>query len=305
MVVRTISQLPRETTLLDGTLFEIAQPKQDDSSKFVSESIEFQTLRDTIGGDISAGIQETLQDGMDALSARVEKIEQGETELSGVVEFQNFPRTDRREYNPADYGSSLNVIPNMFMVRREIADGAGFVSTDGSVVADGDPTDEQGSIRFNRFSHGEKFYYWHIDDDGTDSSQAVRDDMSQTVDPYETIRDTGVLVVWGWLADKGDVQAYQAWVAMMACIKPEDAGQVEKYYPVSVQPWIVGRYSSKLQYVGFTVPVAAGTRIKFKTGFKVAHVNSAFQQAGTMTFLDVNIPNSFFGYVVKSNKEGF
>lgn len=66
-----------------------------------------------------------------------------------------------------------------------------------------------------------KFYFWRID--GRDSSQSIYDTRSATVDPYEQMRDTGQLVVWGWLADNGEVSPEMAWVGLFAAIKCEGA----------------------------------------------------------------------------------
>lgn len=104
-----------------------------------------------------------------------------------------------------------------------------------------------------------------------DSSQSVKDANSGSKDGYEKIRDTGNLVVWGWLAENDVVAppAEQCWVAMYAKIKCENGNATQVDVPIAVKPWIRGVNSPILQYVGFNIPVKAGLEIKIMTGFPV------------------------------------
>ena len=130
------------------------------------------------------------------------------------------------------------------------------------------------------------------------------DVRSNTTDGYEEMRDDGNLVVWGWLADNGNVAPEMAWVGLFAPIKYEGGDTTQVDVPVCIQPWIRGQYASTLQYVGFNIPVRKGLRLKIKTGFPVNNANSGFANPGTMTFVDRNIPNAFFGYIVKGSSNG-
>lgn len=115
------------------------------------------------------------------------------------------------------------------------------------------------------------------------------------------MRDTGQLVVWGWLADNGDVDAEMAWVGLFAAIKCEGYDTTHTYdLPISIQPWIRGEHASTMQYISFNVPVKKGLNIKIKTGFSVNTSAQGFKQgSGTLSFVDRWVPNAFFGYVVK------
>lgn len=68
---------------------------------------------------------------------------------------------------------------------------------------------------------------------------------------------------------------------------------------MSIQPWIRGKNASTIQYVSFNIPVRKGLRLKVKTGFPVNAENGGLQNPGSLTFLDRNVPNVFFGYVIK------
>ena len=84
--------------------------------------------------------------------------------------------------------------------------------------------------------------------------------------------------MWGWLADNGDVSPEMAWVGLFAAIKCIDGNTTHTIdVPIAIHPWICGSYSSTLQYVGFTVPVKEGLKLKVKTGFTVNNMNSGFQ----------------------------
>lgn len=91
------------------------------------------------------------------------------------------------------------------------------------------------------------------------------------------MRSTGQLVVWGWLADNGEVPAEMAWVGLFAAIKCEGQDATQTYdLPISIQPWIRGEHASEMQYISFNVPVKAGLRVKIKTGFAVNENSQGF-----------------------------
>ena len=145
-----------------------------------------------------------------------------------------------------------------------------------------------------------KHYFWQIDDGGTDSSQSIKDKASGSRDGYEEIRETGNLVMWGWLADQGEVDPELAWVGLFARLKAEGMDNTQMDIPLCIRPWIRGaKTASIMQYVGFNIPVRKGLQLKVKTGFPVFSGNSALNNRGSMVFMDRWIPNAFFGYVIK------
>ena len=49
------------------------------------------------------------------------------------------------------------------------------------------------------------------------------------------MRDTGQLVVWGWLADNGDVSPEMAWVGLFAALKCEGQDATQTFeLPISI-----------------------------------------------------------------------
>lgn len=117
-----------------------------------------------------------------------------------------------------------------------------YFSTADSVVAEGNPLNAHQypstdsavpeSLSYRTTIGNNKFYYWRID--GNDSSKSVYDTRSNSTDGYEEMRDTGQLVVWGWLADNGDVSPEMAWVGLFGVIKCEGYGTTQWELPVSV-----------------------------------------------------------------------
>lgn len=107
--------------------------------------------------------------------------------------------------------------------------------------------------------------------------------------------------MWGWLAENTTPapSPEQCWVALFAKLKCENYNNTEVDVPIQVKPWIRGKYASSIQYISFNLPVKKGLRLKIKTGFPVNGTNSGLQNPGSLTFLDGNIPNAFFGYVIK------
>lgn len=321
MVVKTISQLPKVTaagSVKSNDLLEISEP--NDAGLFSSKAVYLSALSGCISNATEKQIANayllTKSDGtklsVRTIDTKVNQIAGQQFTFDGIKQFKNW------SWISADYPTNTSTayqnilddyfIPNVKKVKQMIGTQPVYFSTDDSQVAEGNPLPAQGNATVDSsvpvsLSYGQtigsgKFYFWHIDE--KDSSEAVYDDKSLSRDKYELIRDTGQLVVWGWLADKGDVPPEMAWVGLFAALKCDGYDETQKFdIPIAVQPWVRGEYASTLQYIGFTVPVKEGLKLKIKTGFPVNNENSGFQNAGTMTFIDMNIPNSFFGYVVK------
>ena len=109
------------------------------------------------------------------------------------------------------------------------------------------------------------------------------------------IKDSGHLVMWGWLADTGVVQPEMAWVGLFAKM----SAYGNRWLPLQIKPWILGKYSTILQYVSFDLPVSGPIEVKVRTGFRMNVNQGGFQNKGSKTY-KVNSPCSFFGYVLKS-----
>lgn len=322
MLVRTISQLPkitRSSDLKDGCLVGVSEPIENDNT-FSSKAVRLSTISGKLSTVIDEQMGESygLKDGgvnlnVKDISTKVNMLSAEDCEISGIKHLNDWPwiSADFPEdqiddkYKDIDYGY---IFPNIKKVNQLIDSQPVYFSSDDSYVAEGNPLPAQGnsaidssvpvSLSYAQTIGSKKFYFWRIDE--KDSSKAIYDAKSQTVDGYEMMRDTGQLVVWGWLADKGDVPPEMAWVGLFAAVKCEDSNDTQTIeVPISIQPWIRGEYASTLQYVSFNVPVKAGLKVKIKTGFTVNNQNSGFQNSGTLTFIDMNIPNSFFGYIVK------
>lgn len=198
------------------------------------------------------------------------------------------------------------LVPNAAVVNTMIGNQPVYFSTTDGIASEGNPLNINGKLEYATTIGSGKFYFWRIDQNKNDSSDTIYD-YSQTAsgsvgtkskDQYQEMADTGQLVVWGWLADNGNVAANHAWVGMFAQMKYE-GGEDYVDLPISIHPWIRGQYASTLQYVSFTVPVKKGLRLKIKTGFPVSNDNSGFQNGNTLTFVDRWVPNAFFGYIIK------
>lgn len=334
MIIRSISQLPENrviSSFLSGNI-EMSLPLSSNDSLYVSTKIKYSDLLNNIkdvttssivndyGLSTSAGDEEDGKINIAKLKQSVDEIKSYDCQFDGIKKFNNWPYVDidfpstssanQPEYD--QYGNNYEyILPNVKKVKQMINDNIVFMSTTNSMVSEGNPLPFHASITTNvavaesldytnTIGSG-KFYFWQIDDGQRDSSQTIYDPASGSVDGYEEIRDTGNLVVWGWLADYGNPapQPEFCWVALYAMMKCENGNDTYTDIPISVQPWIRGQNASTLQYVGFNIPVQKGLRIKIKTGFPVNGRTSGFQQQGSMTFLDKWIPNAFFGYVIK------
>lgn len=323
MLVRTISQLPEveaKTDFMDGKM-EISIPESAQSNKYTSKSIKYETIEKQIENQLSIDIAKTYHltaDNAQPINVndemkKLKDVLNADMTINGAKKLGDWPwvqkdfPTDFRKYgnNSGDF-----ILPNVKKVKQLITETPSYFSTPDSAVAEGNPlpyhknpsteASKPESLGYDATVGSDKFYFWRIDDQGTDSGRAIYDIQSATEDHYEKMRDTGNLVVWGWLADNGEVEPEMAWVGLFGKLKCKGFGDdyTQDWLPLCIRPWIRGANASILQYVGFNIPVRAGLELKIKTGFPVNGSNSAFQNPGSMTFQDRNVPNAFFGYVV-------
>lgn len=132
------------------------------------------------------------------------------------------------------YGDNLKyVVPNIGVVKQLVEDNVIFMSTTSSLVAEGNPMPHHQSqathaavpesLDYANTIGSGKFYCWQIDSGQNDSSTKIYDPDSGSTDGYEEMKDTGNLVVWGWLADDPlrPPGAEYCWVALYAAMKCE------------------------------------------------------------------------------------
>ena len=116
------------------------------------------------------------------------------------------------------------------------------------------------------------------------------DTVNENEEDAETINETGILTLYGTLADTGVVSPAEAWVALK--------GKINNGWTIlQVQPWIIGAKSSQLQYVSFTIPVYKGLMIKIETGFTLNGDNTGAQNINGSLVIDGQ-PNTLKGYVI-------
>lgn len=332
MLVRTISQLPQISEEYSNGLMEIAVPEGNsvNSTKFTSKSIRQTALAAGISSVVDDKIAHDyhLKDGstpinVDSIRATVVDLSANDMntddkKITGVKRFDDWPyilkTADEFPSNFEKYGGNnlpgdaKYVVPNVDKVNELIGTQPVYFSTDDSYVAEGNPLQSHTTLTedvsvpdaldYKTTIGSGKFYFWRIDEN--DSSKSIFDTRSGTTDAYEEMRDTGQLVVWGWLADNGEVSPEMSWVGLFAKVKTSEYDTTLVDVPISIQPWIRGENASILQYLSFNVPVKKGLKLKIKTGFVVNQQTSgAFQNRGTMTFIDRYVPNAFFGYIIK------
>ena len=119
--------------------------------------------------------------------------------------------------------------------------------------------------------------------------------QSNSYDPYLsetiTINQTGNLVIYGWMADTGNVAAAQAWISLDGFIQ-------NNWEILQLKPWSTSNISNKLQYVNFNVPVANGLNIRIRTGFPVNTTISGAQNINRSLVTGNNISIGFKCYVI-------
>lgn len=104
--------------------------------------------------------------------------------------------------------------------------------------------------------------------------------------------------MYGWLADNGNVNPEECWVGVFAEI--ENADGTKRPTLLQMQPWIIGKNSQTMQYVGFSLPVRKGLALKVMTGFNVNGENSGFGNANSLMTSGVgSMVNTFVGYIIR------
>ena len=123
------------------------------------------------------------------------------------------------------------------------------------------------------------------------------DTTSHSYDPYISqttiIEKTGNLVIYGWMADNGDVAPAQAWVSLDGQIQNSQDWTI-----LQLNPWSISTNSNKLQYISFNLPVAAGLKIRVRTGFPVNTNVSGSQNINKSLVTGNNISTGFKCYII-------
>lgn len=210
------------------------------------------------------------------------------------------PRIIPNDPKTAYIGDDGTGIPNITKVKDLIDERACFVGD--AYMIDADPgNDATPPMAVD----SDQFMHWHIDDNGTDSTQWMDPSAKGRKTQIDGVRceHTGFLTIYGWLADNGQPLPQDCWVGLYGrinVINDKTGEQIPgKWVMLQVQPWVRGAYSSRLQYVSFSLPVSAGLWLKIKTGFNVNGHVGGFQDSRSLTY-SLNQPNSFTGYIIRA-----
>lgn len=299
--IRTLSQLDSVSELIDGTLFGVSQPiTAGNDSGYISQNVNYKTLKSEIEKDVEDDLKTiyNLQPtgslkpiNVGDLAEAVNKLSAEDCGIYGQKTFYTVPIID------ADYSKvtvSDKMVPNVGYVQQLVTNNGDYLTDDMVVV--GSPTR---SARYTVFDRN--FMHWKIGENQTDSSEYI-DTTGYPVGP-KVCTHTGNLVIYGWLADNGDVEPQDAWVGLYGCMHTStDADNQRDWVLLQLQPWPLTTKSSVFQYVGFNVKVAKGLMLKIKTGFRVKGKNSGFQGGSSLTYW-TNQPNSFVGYFITTADE--
>ena len=186
------------------------------------------------------------------------------------------------------------MVPTVAQVQNMVLNNGDYITDDMVVV--GSPGNNARYTVFDR-----NFMHWKIGENQTDSSEYI-DTTGYPVGP-KVCTHTGNLVIYGWLADNGDVEPQDAWVGLYGCLHTNtDTDNERDWVLLQLQPWPLTPKSSVFQYVGFNVKVSKGLLLKIKTGFRVKGKNSGFQGGSSLTYW-TNQPNSFVGYFLTTKDE--
>lgn len=303
--LRTISQLQKIQDIDNDTLFGVSQPIAIDdngNTAYMSNSVSYETIRQSIEDAVKKSIVDTYHLSYDAgtpiniaeLQRAVHKLSAEDCNIYGEKTFMQVPKVaDSIDYT-GDLTVADNMLPTVQYVKKLLHNTGDYITDDLIVV--GAPGNNARYTVFDR-----NFMHWKIGENQKDSSEYV-DTTGYPVGP-KVCTHTGNLVIYGWLADNGDVEPQDAWVGLYGCLHTNADKENERdWVLLQLQPWPLTAKSSVFQYVGFNVKVAKGLMLKIKTGFRVKGKNSGFQGGSTLTYW-TNQPNSFVGYFITTADE--
>jgi len=150
----------------------------------------------------------------------VNKILSGDNVIfSGRKKFSTIPvitETDVKAFTGTSTGdiATEQLVPNIGKVFDIVDNRAGFISEQHCV--DANPVRNPHSTL-----ESPKFLYWHLDDQGRDSSEWI-DPETQLPGGPVTVNNNGWLTITGWLADNGNVLMQDAWVGLFGYINARD-----------------------------------------------------------------------------------
>ena len=293
IVFRTTSDLPLADNPAPDALVQISQPMYSGNATigYASQKVLFRNFSDAVisGSVIKAREDFQVPEGTSISSDVIEplgSILSGENvAISGKKIFSVRP-----EVSDTSTPLSANSLATMGDVEVVVDSTAFCFSTNSQISAS--PDNSAGYTR-----NDGNLLMWHIDAGQRDSSLWV-DPATGKAAGYLKCPSTGMLVMYGWLADNGNLNPEECWVGLFAKILNGDG--VVRPTLIQAQPWIVGKNSQTVQYVGFTLPVRQGLELKVMTGFNVNGESSGFGNANSLMMSGVgSLVNTFVGYIAK------
>ena len=307
MKFRTTSQLPRmgiDDPLPQQSLVEISLPvdMEGESPRYSSRAMTVGLLKDNLLSSFQDQLEQKygLKDGdrsirLSDVKNKMESTLSADTVFSGRKTFVDTVAYQQPKEIDALGNNELVAKVHVVEMSRDYGN---FLSPKTTFV-DSDPQNTTPNTAYD----SENFMKWQFDQDGRDSEQFILDPYSNQRALPVFAKHTGNLVVYGWLADNGNVAAQEAWVGLFGKVNIGNQDtQEKKWVALQIQPWIIGTKSQALQYVGFNVPVKKGMQLKIMTGFPVNVRNSGFQDPSynTLTLLS-NQPCTFIGYILRND----
>ena len=223
MTIRTITQLPSvEGVIDDNSFMELSEPKQITGSidvGYVSKKVSYGKIKDQLNDQIGSGLNRKYSMSEDNnpiqildLKQRVDSLYDGNSTLT-TVNFKNSPTISSTGNKLGD----SNVPTVGYIVNTLISKSTSF-----NIGSDSKYDTAKTSILF----YGDPEMFFTIDS-GTKESKEP-----------QTVKHTGNAVIYGWLADNGNVDPAAAWVAVEAYSDTilEGGGWII----VALQPWIQG-----------------------------------------------------------------
>lgn len=122
----------------------------------------------------------------------------------------------------------------------------------------------------------------------------IQNDYKSSQSDVVSIRNTGFLSLYGWLAADTNIVPQEAWVALEGKINGN-------WVILQVQPFILGSNNQIIQYLSFNLPVAMGLNLRISTGFKLSISPTYIQTGKTLVYNALangqNMVNTFYGTV--------
>ena len=235
MRIRTISMLPPlsiDSQFPDNSLFEVSKYRA--GGGYESMNVRYDTLKSHMTSNLSNSIANAY--GLTADNGEPENLHVTACQTMSVLTGDMVFRGQKAFEQPVKCKAEISAayLPDdAFTTKRQVEDLCrdlgNFLSPDTTYIDVNPNNDTPNTTYDDNF-----FVKFQIDQDGRDSSEFILDPYSDERAGPAFAPATGNMVIYGWLADNGNVAAAEAWVGLFGLVTIGQNGQEKKWVALQI-----------------------------------------------------------------------